>query len=973
MNVGSRVLTKSGPGTIRFRGQTAFAEGEWLGVELDEPTGKNDGSVNGERYFPVPDGYGVFVRPQVAKPLDGSSNIANSPSPLRSPQRSVSSPRRVVSSPRRDVSRGSQAGAPAVLGSNQPSMPAPGRFDSPPVRSPCAIGLGSPVRVDSRPPSAVGTSPTRSDWGSPVLDSTSSDRATLAKQIDSLRAKLKILDRKRREDKEKVEMSDKLVAINRRLTDKLKALHDEIQTFRNDKTRMDLDLEAATLDKEVAEETLERVREEAENYRRQLETMRQESDKVQEMDAFYKSFDIDDDAGHISALQKRIATLEEALIALRDETLLKDMDAQKAKEKHERELDHITAKLSGVSAKLAEAEDANAHLRSQLDAVKDEGAMFELTTEIDRLSEKCQQLEAAVEELETLKALDEELIENYAAREKQYKVDIQELENAHADMEAQLTEQSTRAGALEENIAKYRQLARSLEHDMELLKAHELQTVASGSKLETSAGTGSFLLRSREMELRLKSFELEQAIEELSIAKCYITNEEHKRDANSIRSLLLLERIGFNSALLADYYSDRNDNPIMTARIRVRLIEIRYRSMRLATAFRFSSQTDFRALSETLGTIEPLHQSLARTVQLLVKGDLSDDNCLDASTATLLGLQRFEEASKVGSRLIFADAAWYLSETCRTLTALFSHVDNDNSANDGHGEVTNVRGILKDITQAAKHLSDVSAHDAENNAREPSMVLMEQTDVQLLESISLDLASLIDFAVDFEEGSSRYLEEHSLSSMSDISSHLEESFNSKLPLLRQITPSQSAEKPVSSWIERANDYQAAWRKQESIKDELRKLHQDNKALSVAVKERDKSIDELNVKVALLSSKQTKSKDQEKALNDLKQQLQATLAKEEALKATIGSLKTSLETQERLVSKLKKNELSGLGEKALLKPGGMSALTIQREIVALSSAVEFLSRQNSRLRDASLSGSDNYLLRYVNVRLSRLVY
>ena len=77
-------------GLVKFVGHTYFKEGLWIGVELEREKGKNDGSIDGKRYFNCSPGYGVFApvrkvailneeeeeEEEVALPLSATSLVA---------------------------------------------------------------------------------------------------------------------------------------------------------------------------------------------------------------------------------------------------------------------------------------------------------------------------------------------------------------------------------------------------------------------------------------------------------------------------------------------------------------------------------------------------------------------------------------------------------------------------------------------------------------------------------------------------------------------------------------------------------------------------------------------------------------------------------------------------------------------------------------------------------------------------------
>ncbi|KAL7999082.1 putative CAP Gly-rich domain, DnaJ domain, CAP Gly-rich domain superfamily protein [Plasmopara halstedii] len=62
--IGSKVLLYGKHmGVVKFTGRVHYAKGEFVGVALSSPVGKNNGSIKGVKYFDCPPSHGLMVRP----------------------------------------------------------------------------------------------------------------------------------------------------------------------------------------------------------------------------------------------------------------------------------------------------------------------------------------------------------------------------------------------------------------------------------------------------------------------------------------------------------------------------------------------------------------------------------------------------------------------------------------------------------------------------------------------------------------------------------------------------------------------------------------------------------------------------------------------------------------------------------------------------------------------------------------------
>ncbi|NWV49683.1 CLIP4 protein, partial [Daphoenositta chrysoptera] len=87
LKLGDRVVIAGQKvGTLRFCGTTEFASGQWAGVELDEPEGKNNGSVGKVQYFKCAPKRGIFAPlSKISKASDHKKGSVRSSSVRSSP------------------------------------------------------------------------------------------------------------------------------------------------------------------------------------------------------------------------------------------------------------------------------------------------------------------------------------------------------------------------------------------------------------------------------------------------------------------------------------------------------------------------------------------------------------------------------------------------------------------------------------------------------------------------------------------------------------------------------------------------------------------------------------------------------------------------------------------------------------------------------------------------------------------------
>ncbi|KAK9398492.1 dynactin subunit 1 [Crotalus adamanteus] len=166
LKVGARVevIGKGHRGTVAYVGATLFATGKWVGVILDEARGKNDGTVQGRRYFTCEENHGIFVRQSQIQVFEEGADTT-------SPETPEASASRV---PKRDSSEGPKA---SKLPGWFPPFSAAGMQL---LLLAFFFGAGPPPLTSAASPWGPSSLPTRSAWFPPLWPGLYSHRAQIS-------------------------------------------------------------------------------------------------------------------------------------------------------------------------------------------------------------------------------------------------------------------------------------------------------------------------------------------------------------------------------------------------------------------------------------------------------------------------------------------------------------------------------------------------------------------------------------------------------------------------------------------------------------------------------------------------------------------------------------------------------------------------------------------------------------------------
>jgi dynactin 1 len=488
------------------------------------------------------------------------------------------------------------------------------------------------------------------------------DRDKFEAIIQKLQAKLQPLSQENNELKKMLqEAEERLESI-----EKMQAEHESI-------------LELATMDKEIAQAEHETIKQEYDALKDKAEELELEVEILRDENAELSSDAHPEERSSASWLgqEKKIQRLTEALLRLREITQQQEeelKDQIKELETEVREFEVLKEEHTSVKEKLSQSEAAVEDLRQQLDtALGAEDMIEELTDRNMSQAEQIDELKAVIEDLESLKEINDELEVNHVQNEKEMQEELDFRDSVIAEQARRSAQQEEALADMEYTLSRFRELVTSLQTDLEDMRASHAVTETESEQLNSKSRAmldlnmklqiSASKAQVKAIDLELRRLEAQEAEQHLEIVMLFLP-DTYKTDRDSVLALLRFKRLAFKANLLNSFIKERisgqphpgHEDDIFAGCDAVdRLTWVTAMCDRFVNSISHCSLEQFAKYEGALYELEPVERALNAWVDGLKRDELKEKQCASDLQRTMALMSHLGEVHIADDLESYAD------------------------------------------------------------------------------------------------------------------------------------------------------------------------------------------------------------------------------------------------------------------------------------------------------------------------------
>ncbi|KAL7270883.1 hypothetical protein RUND412_006393 [Rhizina undulata] len=883
--------------------------------------------------------------------------------------------------------------------------------------------------------------------------------AVVVREIEDLKSKIKVLEKKRLEDREKLKLMeriqaerDKFESIIHKLQAKyqpqqqeltelrkqLKEIEAEMSEMEQVKAEHEIIVEMATLDREMAEEQSEALRSELDIVRGKAEELEMEIEILREENAELTSGMTPEEktgAGWMQ-MEKQNERLKEALLRLREITSQQEAelkDAIRSLEEDVNELSQYKEQYENTKDKLIVSESALEDLRQQLDtALGAEEMLEELTERNMYMSEQVEELKATIEDLESLKEVSDELEINHVETEKQMQEELDFKDLVIGEQARRIAQLDSSNEEAEYTITRFRDLVANLHSDLEDMRASQQLTETEAEELTARSRSMMDInmklqitaakAQNKTIDLELRRFEAEEAIEHLSIVQMFLP-ESFFAEKDSILALLRFKRVSFKANLLHSFVKERltgqagqiqsgQEDSIMAAcDMCDKLTWVSAMCDRFVNCISGCNVAQFSRFQGALFELDPVERALNGWIEGLRKDDLKEKQCVAELQRTMALMSHLGElhlkndlegfASDIHMRVLLMQS--YMESTAAAISHTKLLVQNKVSTIFEDDEtalaftkkadtvISNSRSVKVVVGKILRSLNDFQQRSLSLTQDKLSQFeACEEATKKLADysrAVGEDIHDLLYSDESGSEAASWILIQSTLFRTTEKILKVAESdvfgaFGKELKNLTSllielggtaadIDMTAEFEKAPTPWVVKAQELKATKVVSVDTEEEIRRLKDDILERATQIKLREKSLEEAAVKIELLESRMRNVTKQSEIIEQLEKQVNEGTVREKDFADAIENQNEEISALETEIAKWKKiaNDKRVVGEAdrsgaAAERTAVATAKEVERlrqEIKSLQAAVQFFREENKRIQSDDLVSADSWLL------------